>query len=118
MEAICKPAKISEKNNNLVWYDILNKSGDFRVGYFSLAFSNDCSIIYLSEMYVDEHARNLGFGTFALNYIKQLCIKLGCEKLWLFVSFDNEKAQQLYKRQGFEFVNYISDYCYKMEMLL
>jgi ribosomal protein S18 acetylase RimI-like enzyme len=82
------------------------------VGFFSLVFNT--SSVYISVIEVDEKYRGQKLGNFIVQFILDFILKFGFSNLWLFVDFDNEIAQHLYKKFGFVFDNYIGDYCYRM----
>lgn len=86
------------------------------IGFFSLNFRKDFKECFLEKMDVDYYFRNKGYGTFILNLIFSVIKQMGIEKILLYVSCDNDKAQRLYKRLGFITVETdLLEFCYKME---
>jgi RimJ/RimL family protein N-acetyltransferase len=83
------------------------------VGFFILRDLGAEIIIELLEIYREK--RNYGFGNHMVKYIIDFCSKFKPLKLTLFVDFDNEIAQHVYKKWGFKFTGDINQYCYKME---
>ena len=59
---------------------------------------------YLDTIVVNEKFRGYGVGTELLEAVNRAAKEAGADKVGLCVDFANPKAQQLYKRQGFEIV--------------
>lgn len=90
----------------------LKESKNVEVGEFALEFkNNDC---YVSNVEIHEEFRGNGFAHIIMNYIEVLAKLIGLKQIFLFVDFDNEKAQKLYLSHGYKFDNDILQYCYRM----
>ena len=77
---------------------------DRLIGYFILTYSFDIEFGgqhgVLTDLFFDEEARRSGIGTKTLEFIEQLCLKLGFSCLLLQVGIDNLKAQTFYQKAG------------------
>ena len=86
------------------------------IGFFSLDYCvNPVEISYYE---IGVEFRGLGMGKSALEEIIKFVQFLGFTSLRLLVSVENEKAQHIYRKAGFKFLaDYMSEWCYKMELL-
>ena len=62
-------------------------------------------VIWIEEIYVKEEFRNKGLGSEFIEYVKE---NIPAKRYRLETEPDNHKAQQLYKRHGFEHLKYIN----------
>ena len=69
---------------------------------FGLEFGKDA---FLDELYVREHARGRGLGKLAMQTIEAEAHAMGVKAIHLQVDPENEPAQALYRRSGFEPLN-------------
>ncbi len=56
----------------------------------------------LDEFYIDERWRGKGLGTAALDFVDRQCRSRGWKSVRLEVAVENLRAQELYRRSGFE----------------
>jgi ribosomal protein S18 acetylase RimI-like enzyme len=56
----------------------------------------------LDELYIDERWRGKGLGTAALDFVNGQCRAHGWKSVRLEVAVENLRAQELYRRSGFE----------------
>ena len=85
------------------------------IGYFTLDF--EVSPVEIGYYEIGYEFRDLGLGKSALEEIIEFVKFLGFNSLRLLVSVENEKAQHIYRKAGFKFLDYMSEWCYKMELL-
>jgi len=57
---------------------------------------------YLEDLFVSEESRGQGIGTQLVNTVIEEAKKIGCYKLELNSQIENIRAQELYKKMGFE----------------
>lgn len=62
-------------------------------------------VIWIEEIYVKEEFRNKGLGSEFIEYVKE---NIPAKRYRLETEPDNHKAQELYKRHGFEHLEYIN----------
>ena len=67
---------------------------------YSLEFHGPFGL--LDEFYIDERWRGKGLGTAALAFVDQQCRTRGWKSVRLEVAVQNLRAQELYRRSGFE----------------
>ena len=67
-------------------------------------------VVWIEEIYVKEAYRNIGLGSKFIEYIKE---NIPAKRLRLETEPENIKAQELYKRHGFEKFEYIN---YKIDI--
>lgn len=74
-----------------------------------IAFGNVCcglesggDYLWLNELYVAEEARAHGLGTHLLAEVQRWAKEIGCTYLAMVTHPRNERAQNLYKAEGFE----------------
>ncbi|HJU58770.1 MAG TPA: GNAT family N-acetyltransferase [Nitrososphaeraceae archaeon] len=116
MEVQLVPEMIYGKGRNIIAYHI-HYSDDLEeksLGRVELSFT-DTGNMYIENLYILEEYRGNGVATATINWIIEFGKKFGIQFIWLMVPFISEQAQRIYRRAGFVFLNYISDYCYKME---
>lgn len=65
------------------------------------------TVIWIEEIYVKEEFRNKGLGSEFINYVKE---NIPAKRYRLETEPDNTKAQELYKRHGFEHLEYVNYY--------
>lgn len=90
----------------------LKESKTKEIGEFALEFNDDSC--YISNIEIHQEFRGRGFAHIIMNYIEITVKFIGLKKIFLFVDFDNEKAQKLYLSHGYKFDNDILQYCYRM----
>lgn len=78
---------------------------DQAIGYFSTQ-KNENSI-FLSKLYVLKDFRGKGVGNFALSYIQNEALKLGCNRINLTVNKYNLNTIKAYQKMGFTIVDEI-----------
>ena len=75
------------------------------VGYFVVTWGYDLEWngrdAFLTEIFLEEHARGRGFGARALALAEETARAAGARALHLMVRHDNERAKQLYVRAGY-----------------
>lgn len=67
---------------------------------------------YISSLIIDEDARRKGFGSFALDHVKQLAAERGCKALILDSGLPRTGAHAFYEHYGFE------KSCFGFELIL
>lgn len=94
---------ISDENKGRL---IVIESEGGLAGYFVLGFGFSLEFggrdAFLDEFYVEPEYRNAGLGTAALEYSFAICREVGISCLHLEADHFNERAHQLYLRQGFK----------------
>jgi ribosomal protein S18 acetylase RimI-like enzyme len=88
----CGYAWLIYRDNRVVGYVVL------ALGY-SLEFGRDA---FLDEIYIQEAYRGQGIGTKALTFVEGTCRELGVQALHLEVEQENIKAQEFYRKMGYE----------------
>ena len=68
-------------------------------------------VVWIEEIYVKEDFRGKGLGFEFLEYVKE---NIPAKRYRLETEPDNNKAQELYKRHGFEHLEYIN-YCFEAQ---
>lgn len=63
------------------------------------------TVIWIEEIYVKEEFRNKGLGSEFINYVKE---NVPAKRYRLETEPENLRAQELYKRHGFEHLEYIN----------
>lgn len=53
---------------------------------------------------VHEKYRNLGAGSFALQFVEEICLTTKCRRVKAHVTSDNANALLLYQRSGYEII--------------
>ena len=71
-------------------------------GYFSFVFEENK--LFLSKLYVLKAFQGKGFGKLSLQFIKDVAIKRGMNKISLQVNKNNKKSLAFYEMQGFEII--------------
>jgi ribosomal protein S18 acetylase RimI-like enzyme len=99
-----------DKLESTFYYDILD--GEKPVGYFTLVFYEDA--IYLRYLEIYHQYRNQKYGQRFMPILVEFCRIFGFKELFLFVDFDNEPAQKVYRKAGFYYPGYMGDFCYLM----
>lgn len=76
-------------------------------GLIARTFSQEAGgiVIWIEEIYVKEEFRNKGLGSEFIEYVKE---NIPAKRYRLETEPDNHKAQELYKRHGFEHLEYIN----------
>ncbi len=76
------------------------------VGYVILtyvfSFEYRGKIAFLDELYVNEKARGKGIGKAALQFVHEEALKNDLKIIYLEMEFHNEKAKNLYLKNGFK----------------
>jgi ribosomal protein S18 acetylase RimI-like enzyme len=84
---------------------LIGDGGRF-VGHFVLTFGIDLEFggrqATVTELYLDEDVRRLGYGTATLRFVEGMLRTMGVHALELQVEEDNAEAQAFYARNGFE----------------
>lgn len=85
---------------------LLAWDGDRPVGLASYAFlwpaSGSSRSIYLKELYVTGDHRGAGVGRLLMDRLREIAEKNACDRVEWTTDVDNLRAQQFYKRLGFE----------------
>ena len=84
------------------------REGDSPVGFILLAPYGLAGSPYIASIAVAAEARGRGVGSQLLRFAEQHYAERG--HLFLLVSSFNERAQQLYRQHGYEFVGELKDY--------
>ena len=113
--AVLSPIK-KEYHNNA--FDELMRSNEYLDGYileydgkiagfgllnFSFCHEAGGKIVWIEELYIREEYRGLGIGTEFFNFVKH---NFPAKRYRLEVEKENEKAVKLYKRLGYDFLEY------------
>ncbi|MEN8904329.1 MAG: GNAT family N-acetyltransferase [Clostridiales bacterium] len=100
------------KDKGHVYFGIFLK--EKLAGYMSIIY--EMNSIHLSKIYILKSFRGNNIGTFALNFIKDICVKYNKDKIKLIVHEDNPTIR-FYKKLGFRFVKKsVKDYGNGKEM--
>lgn len=88
-------ALIAENENEVLGYLVgsIEKVGDFR---------NIPSFGEVGDMLVEEKYRGQGVGGKLIGEFKKWCLEKGISRIRVIASFDNKKAIEFYKREGFK----------------
>lgn len=89
-------AFIFEHNENIAGYGLIAKTYSQEAGG---------EVIWIEEIYVKDSFRNMGLGSEFIEYVKN---NIPAKRYRLETEPDNFKAQKLYKRHGFEHLEYIN----------
>lgn len=89
-------AFIFESNSEIAGYGLIARTFSQEAGGI---------VIWIEEIYVKEKFRNQGLGSEFIEYIKE---NIPAKRYRLETEPDNHKAQELYKRHGFEHLEYIN----------
>jgi GNAT superfamily N-acetyltransferase len=89
--------------------------GKVRVGRVVLMPNNSTKIMWIDWLEILEAFRGKKLGHLFITKIESLCKVLGFNSIRFFVDFDNEIAQKLCRKSGFDFTGDILEYCYEME---
>lgn len=85
-------------------YNLYSKNTE--IGCFSFyiySTRGECNIL---NIFINEKYRNMGYGTYILNYIKKFCIERNVKKITLDDCSDNfNKENNLYIKYGFKYIN-------------
>jgi ribosomal protein S18 acetylase RimI-like enzyme len=109
--------KDTEKNSGYYELTICENRVETTVGFFTLDYS--MNPIEISYFEIGNDFRGSGLGKSALEEIIKFVQFMGFTSIRLLVSVENEKAQHIYRKAGFNFLaDYMSEWCYKMEKLL
>jgi len=80
--------------------------GEEPVGYFVVTWGYDLEWngrdAFLTELFLEDHARGRGLGTRALELAEASAREAGARALHLMVRHDNDRAKRLYARAGYE----------------
>ncbi len=57
---------------------------------------------FIDEIYVTPERRGKGFGTRALHFVEEECLRRGLRRMYLEVTHHNPRARALYERLGYE----------------
>lgn len=89
-------AFIFESNSEIAGYGLIARTYSQEAGGI---------VIWIEEIYVKEEFRNKGLGSEFIEYVKE---NIPAKRYRLETEPDNHKAQELYKRHGFEHLEYIN----------
>jgi aminoglycoside 3-N-acetyltransferase I len=85
-------------------YFIVCLVGSSPAGYLSAfrfpAVDDDCSLVYLYDIVVDEKHRRKGIGSRMIEELKTHCRADGAGHIWLGTSLENEAAQKTFEATG------------------
>lgn len=82
------------------WLFITN--GDKVIGYISYKFKeND---LFLSKLYIQSHNQGKGYAQESLRYIMHIASEKKCNRVYLTVNKNNQKAIRAYERFGFKLI--------------
>lgn len=98
------------------WLEVLNHEelgrawiieyGKLQVGYAVLSFGFSLQYkgrdAYLDELYIGPDFRDQGIGKAAMNFLEDYCRSQGIQAIHLEVSRQNVRAQNLYRKVGFQ----------------
>lgn len=79
------------------------KTVGFGLLNFSFCHEAGGKIVWIEELYIKENYRGLGIGKEFFNFVKQ---NFPAKRYRLEVEKENEKAVKLYKRLGYDFLEY------------
>ena len=92
-------------------HNFIIRKGVVPIAWLKLnGFSNDS--LWISMLIVHKKYRNLGAGTFALQYAEKFALSTGRQHIYLHTTQDNISAQSLYQKAGFKIVeetNYVNE---------
>lgn len=95
---------ISDSNLGKAWLIFSeNEITGYIILTFVFSFEYQGKIAFIDELYIRERARGKGIGKQTLQFIQEEAGKLGLKHIYLEVESHNEKAQQLYLSNNFEF---------------
>ena len=111
---------IDESNFHITFSEIINGSpyaegymlfdGETPIGYglLSKTYSNEVGgmVVWLEELYITEEYRGSGVGTAYFRFIEEQ-YRGKCKRLRLEVSKENPNAIRLYRRLGYDFLDYL-----------
>lgn len=98
---------------------ILDNFQEKNVGEFNLGLDSDDGNMWLCSISIKSEYRDNGYGKKSIHEIIKLGKFLGFPELRLIVDSDNEIAQHVYLKCGFEFLPQVDNfYCYEMKMKL
>lgn len=89
-------AFIFEQENEIAGYGLIAKTFSQEAGGI---------VIWIEEIYIKDSFRNKGLGSEFIKYIKE---NIPAKRYRLETEPENTKAQELYKRHGFEHLEYIN----------
>lgn len=85
------------KNSGYLYYLIVF---DEKIsGYLALVRMEN--VMFLSKIYVEKSFRGVGISRKAVEFVKNLCKKEGCEKIFLTVNKQNHSSIAVYEHLGF-----------------
>ena len=90
---------IGEQIANGYQYYIVSEGGQ-GAGYVAVVASPETSSAQLSKIYIKEEQRGRGLGKAAMEFVEDLCLKMGIRKLWLTVNKHNTGSIAFYERVG------------------
>jgi ribosomal protein S18 acetylase RimI-like enzyme len=102
----------------ILCYSVLNNENE-EVAEFWLIFDEKVSVAYITSVEVKEEFRGRKIGKFVMEEIIQILRFVRVKSCYLFVHFDNEIAQNLYKKFGFSYNGEITENSnYRMEKMI
>ena len=89
---------VKEHIGNGMHYYLL-KADRHTVGY--LAFSVEENHLFLSKIYLKQEYRGLGYGSSAMNFVKECALSDSCSQIRLTVNKNNARTIKAYEGMGF-----------------
>ncbi len=84
-----------------VYYLLL--CGDDPAGYLAYVKQRDGQGLQLSKLYVRRDRRGVGLGRAGLDLVRQDCLRMGLDRIWLTVNKYNSASISWYRHMGFEY---------------
>lgn len=72
------------------------------VGYFAILANQEDNSLFLSKLYVEKESRGNGIARLCLEYMEDICIADGLDRIWLTVNKYNSNSIKAYERLGFK----------------
>lgn len=104
---------------NEKFYNLLIIDGDIKtmIGRFNIQIDNN--ILWLCTISIFPEYRGIGLGKESISKFLEFCSSFNIDTIKLYVDFQNEKAQHIYKNAGFLFKDLHNtkelEFCYEME---
>ena len=95
--------KLTKKEETTSWGKRIYYNNDNSIRFALYYYNDDPSILYFSNLYVDEKYRNKGIGSKILNFVFNYAKKNGYRDIILNVIKDSW-MQKWYERNGFEYI--------------